>query len=350
MFLAPLNYDRYFKKVFSDIEIAKKFLEDFLDVSIETIAPLSKDYKITDTASGVEFDFRCKINGQYVVIDMQQWYKTDIVKRFYLYHAVNTAVQLEHIPTKETRKIGDKIIELKNYNLLEPVITLIWLADETLSLKEDFVSYIMTPETVNKFLRNKSLWENPDIEALMAARQTQLDLMDNKTKGIDFLSQNRLIYAFQKNIVKNKKFSKYFAWFDFAEKTRQESNIETDFDEYKTDKYFNEIIKRLNREGLADEDDFYILNYREAMVALNRVAEENFEEGVRKTKADLEPLIAAEREKAEQEREKAEQEAEQKETITVLNLLKFGMTAEQVAETLQITIEKIITIQTNKLQ
>ena len=57
-----------------------------------------------------------------------------------------------------------------------------------------------------------------------------------------------------------------------------------------------------------------------------------------------------EREKAEQEREKAEQEAEQKETITVLNLLKFGMTAEQVAETLQITIEKIITIQTNKLQ
>ena len=58
MFLAPLNYDRYFKKVFSDIEIAKKFLEDFLDVSIETIAPLSKDYKITDTASGVEFDFR----------------------------------------------------------------------------------------------------------------------------------------------------------------------------------------------------------------------------------------------------------------------------------------------------
>ncbi len=34
MYLAPLNHDRYFKKVFSDERIAKQFLEDFLDVSI----------------------------------------------------------------------------------------------------------------------------------------------------------------------------------------------------------------------------------------------------------------------------------------------------------------------------
>ncbi len=348
MYLAPLNYDRYFKKVFSDIEIAKKFLEDFLDVSIETITPLNKEYKITDTASAVEFDFRCKIDGQYVVIDMQQWYKTDIIKRFYVYHAINTAVQLDNIPTQDKRQVGDKVVEIKNYNLLEPVITLIWLADETLSLKEDFVSYIMTPETVSKFLRNKSLWENPDIQELLLARQAQLDLIDNKTKGTGFLSQNRLIYAFQKNIVKNKKFSKYFAWFDFAEKTRKESNIETDFDEYKTDKYFNEIIKRLNRASLPDEDEFYILNYREAMLALNRVTEENFEEGVRKTKAELEPLILIERQKAELERQKAEQErqkSEQEKEIIIQNLLKFGMTVEQIAETLQITIEIVKQIQ-----
>ncbi len=37
MYLAPLNYDRFFKKVFSDIKIAKKFLEDFLGVDIEEI-------------------------------------------------------------------------------------------------------------------------------------------------------------------------------------------------------------------------------------------------------------------------------------------------------------------------
>ena len=46
MYLAPLNYDRYFRKVFSEISIAKKFLEDFLDVTIETIEPLNKEHKI----------------------------------------------------------------------------------------------------------------------------------------------------------------------------------------------------------------------------------------------------------------------------------------------------------------
>ena len=34
MYLAPLNYDRYFKKVFSETRIAKRFLEDFFDVEI----------------------------------------------------------------------------------------------------------------------------------------------------------------------------------------------------------------------------------------------------------------------------------------------------------------------------
>jgi len=37
MYLAPLNYDRYFKKVFSDTTIAKRFLEDFFDKEIQSI-------------------------------------------------------------------------------------------------------------------------------------------------------------------------------------------------------------------------------------------------------------------------------------------------------------------------
>ena len=36
MYLAPLNYDRYFKKVFSDLKIAKYFLQDFFDIEIES--------------------------------------------------------------------------------------------------------------------------------------------------------------------------------------------------------------------------------------------------------------------------------------------------------------------------
>ncbi|MBI4647927.1 MAG: hypothetical protein HY738_15400, partial [Bacteroidia bacterium] len=71
MYLAPLNYDRYFKKVFKETTITKRFLEDFFDTDIETIEMLTLRHKITDASTAVEFDFRCKINGQYVIIDMQ---------------------------------------------------------------------------------------------------------------------------------------------------------------------------------------------------------------------------------------------------------------------------------------
>ena len=108
MYLSPLNYDRYFKKVFSDINIAKAFLMDFLDVEIETIEPLSSTHKLTDNATNVAFDFRCKIDGQYVIIDMQQWYKTDVVKRFYVYHAANSVLQLETLPFK---KLLENVVE-----------------------------------------------------------------------------------------------------------------------------------------------------------------------------------------------------------------------------------------------
>ncbi|MGE5340586.1 MAG: hypothetical protein ACM3SY_03810, partial [Candidatus Omnitrophota bacterium] len=84
MFLAPLNYDRYFKKCFSDPDIAKKFLEDFLEETIEEFEMLNGQHRITDDATLVEFDYRCKIKGAYVIIDMQQWYKRDIGQRFYL--------------------------------------------------------------------------------------------------------------------------------------------------------------------------------------------------------------------------------------------------------------------------
>jgi hypothetical protein len=74
MYLAPLNYDRFFDRVFSDIEIATHFFQDFLDVEIQEIEPLQRKKKLTDDAAFVEFDYRAKINGEYVILDMQQWY------------------------------------------------------------------------------------------------------------------------------------------------------------------------------------------------------------------------------------------------------------------------------------
>ena len=51
MYLAPLNFDRFFKKVFSEPDIAKKFLEDFLDTEIETLTILKEKHAITDDAA-----------------------------------------------------------------------------------------------------------------------------------------------------------------------------------------------------------------------------------------------------------------------------------------------------------
>ena len=64
MYLAPLNYDRFFKKVFSHTHIAKAFLEDFLEKKIDEIVLLETSHFLTDDASKISFDFRCKIEGQ----------------------------------------------------------------------------------------------------------------------------------------------------------------------------------------------------------------------------------------------------------------------------------------------
>ena len=71
MYLAPLNYDRFFKKIFSDTKIAKQFLEDFFEFTIEEIEALPLSHKLTNEANLIHFDYRCKVDGEYMIIDMQ---------------------------------------------------------------------------------------------------------------------------------------------------------------------------------------------------------------------------------------------------------------------------------------
>ncbi len=187
MYLAPLNYDRFFKKVFSDLEIAKSFLEDFLDVTIETIEPLSITHKVTNDAAAIEFDFRCCIQGQYVIIDMQQWFKTDIVKRFYIYFALNSVLQLENIPMKSLDLNNGRKYETRNYDGIEPAITLIWVADETLKFKDDYVAFSILPEPCIDFLKNDEIWLDADLSILQSQRKKVLNILNNNSKNLDFL-------------------------------------------------------------------------------------------------------------------------------------------------------------------
>ncbi len=280
MYLAPLNYDRYFRKVFSDTSIAKRFLEDFFDTQIDTIELLTTYHKLTDDSAAVEFDFRCRIGDQFVIIDMQQWYKPDIVHRFYTYHCINTALQLEKIPLKSIYLEAEKEKKIKDYSELLPVITLIWMVDDTLNFRDDYAAYTMTPELVTEFVNNHLLWQNRDMTELLKQRELALAQLKNRTRKLDFLRKNRLIYAFQKNIVRNKKFARYYNWFELAEKTRNRLNEKADFLKFAEDEIFAEIIRRINRETLKEDDYTYIDDYEKFIERVRRYDKGIFQEGV----------------------------------------------------------------------
>jgi len=324
MYLAPLNYDRYFKKVFSETKIAKRFLEDFFDIKIDELEVLPTKHKITDNATAVEFDFRCRINGNFVIIDMQQWFKSDIVHRFYMYHSMNTVLQLEKMPDKSIKLGDDKKRDIKDYDKLIPVITLIWLADDNLNFKDDFVSYTMTSETLHDFIRNKNLWKAENVLEIIAEREKCLEIIDNRTKKLDFLQKNKLIYAFQPNIVKNKKYSKYLDWFELADKTRNKLNEKDWFDKYLKDEIFVEIIKRINTETFDQSDWDYINNQEDFNEKVKRFEQvfidEGFELGMEKG---------------------LEKGMERKAKITATKLINKGMSNEEIGEITDLPMTEI---------
>jgi hypothetical protein len=280
MYVASLNIDWFFKKVFSDKRIAKRFLQDLLRVKITEITLVSTDYKLSDDAVIVRFDFRCTIKGKPVQIEMQQRYKTDVIKRFYLYHCVNTAVQLETLePIVITKQNGDTYTE-KNYHGIQPVITIIWMVDDTLKFEDDIITFTTLPEAAKDFISDKDLWSLP-LEDILKAREKTLKILNNKTKNLDFFTENKLIYLFQGNIFKHKPNTPLFKWIDVAQKSRNPNNTEADFAEYKDNKIMAEVLKRLKRDELqpdeqkmADYIDQFENSWQVALVLQNREMEQ----------------------------------------------------------------------------
>ncbi len=279
MYLAPLNYDRFFRRVFSHVHIAKAFLQDFLGVEIEEIELLENKHFLTNDSSKVEFDFRCKIGGADIIIDMQQWYKPDVVRRFYLYHCVSTALQLERLPEKKLLVENEARAKDKNYKFVNPVLTLIWMVQDTFDLPDNFITFGMTPQQVQDFLRDNSLWENTNIQEIMSKRDEVLALLQHKNKGLDFLAQNQLTFMFQANIVKDAKFSNYHNWFVFAEKTRNKGNKKADFKDFERNTLFKDIIFLINKQKLTKEDLNYIESEDEHIALVKRALQDEFDNG-----------------------------------------------------------------------
>ncbi len=357
MYLAPLNYDRYFNKVFRVEEIAKRFLEDALGVQITEFSLLPREHKITDAARGIEFDFRCKIESHYVVIEMQQWYKTDIIQRFHLYHCLDTALQLENLPNKIIDLTDGSEIEIKDYSLLKPVITIVWLVHDNLKETDDYLTLIPIDEKVLGFIRDSSLWTNSSLEQLKKYSEVMLKKINNNTNGLLWMQKNKEIFFFQKNIVKNAKNSAYLRWFEFAEKTLQKSNTKEDFDEYTKDVIFYEIIRRLKVDEENTEEINYMNTYEEYKEKVQRFIDGITKEAMINNKIDLDnerdqkekALISAEKErrlkelaetKAEEERRQKE-EKEQKIVNMILKRYHKGMSVSDISEDLELKEEEI---------
>ena len=299
MYVASLNLDLMFKKVFSDPEIAKSFLQDLLGIIITEITILSIETKLTNDAVIVKFDYRCKINGQYVIIEMQQRYKKDVVKRFYLYHCVGTSLQLEILQSVTVTRANGETYKEKDYGSIEPVITVIWMGDDTLGFDEDFIVFTTLPEATKDFITDDTLWAQP-IETILKARAKTLKILNNKTKGLDFLQENKMIYLFQDNIAKNAEIKPYSKWCIFGKKSKNPNNVESDFEEFKNDKVMAEVIRRLETTKLEPFEFDY---------AYHTALHEHFWEEDRKEMALEKKEMALETERAKKHAAEAEKHA-----------------------------------------
>ena len=320
MYLAPMNYDRFFERIFKDPTTAQSFLEDVLNKSITDLEILPRKNKITDDAAFVEFDFRCKMDGVPTTIDMQQWYKLDVVKRFFMYFCNNTSLQLETLKPIRVPLPDGKEYKTKDYNGVESAITLIWMADDVMAFEDDMVAYSIFPELLNDFIRNNDLWTSKNSASLLQKRTEVLKVMDNKSKNLDFLPTNRLVYMFQRNIVKNKKMSKYFKWFEFAQKTKNRNNVAADFKKYSNDPILVKVMEKLKTTVLPTDDFQYITDYEAHAIGVKNYNDMILREGLKEERQKItyfyEDIIQQQIKKAElaeQEKQRAEQEKQRAE-------------------------------------
>ncbi|MGE5340836.1 MAG: hypothetical protein ACM3SY_05065, partial [Candidatus Omnitrophota bacterium] len=189
-------------------------------------------------------------------------------------------------------------------------------------------------------------WRKPDFVELLKTRTSILGVLHNKRKGMPFLSMNRLIFLLQGNIVKNKPHTQYERWFTFAEKTRNDKNDEQDFEEYKNDGIFSEIIRRLNRNALKPDDIVYIENEKKFWEEVNRLERGIYEDG-REEGREEGIEIGREEGIEEGKKEGIEKGREKEKNETAQNMLKKGFDIDTIMEITGLDKNKIQEITTS---
>ena len=113
---------------------------------------------------------------------------------------------------------------------------------------------------------------------------------------------------------------KYSRWFEFAERCLNKNNQSADFEKYRKDEVFLEMMRRLQADK-ATPDDFQIIELYEQI-------------------ANTEVELQEEKKRAEQEKKRAEQE-KQKRLIAAKTMKDDGMPIALIARYLGLTIDVI---------
>ena len=148
------------------------------------------------------------------------------------------------------------------------------------------MDYILYPHTLVDILEKDKLWKQQEIKLLLQERVKVLGHLNNTKKDIDFLAKNSLVFMFQKNIIKDEKLDRYTRWFRFAEKTRDGNNIKEDFNEFRGDEIFEEIINSITTQRLVPNDIEYIKGEKQLLEGINQWEIGKIEEGIKISKKE----------------------------------------------------------------
>ena len=152
------------------------------------------------------------------------------------------------------------------------------------------------------------------------------------------MQENKLIYAFQKNIVKNAKYTKYYEWFEFAERSLKKDNTEADFEKYNNRDVFLEMMHRLKAGTMTNEDADLIVLYNEFTHTVDDLEEAIKQE---KQRAETEKQRAEEAQKQlRTEKQRAETEKQQR-LIAAKAMKNDGMPIGQIARYLNLTPDEL---------
>jgi hypothetical protein len=108
-----------------------------------------------------------------------------------------------------------------------------------------------------------------------------------------------------------KNLSKYFKWFEFAQKTKNRNNVAADFKKYSNDPILVKVMEKLKTNVLPTDDFQYITDFEAHAIGVKNYNDMILREGLKEERQRITYFYEDKIQRAEQEKQRAEQRVEQ---------------------------------------